>query len=499
MIKRIIFVVIFMLITLYPSLAQQVTIFGNAPDYAGRALVFYSLDNYFSRSEIKIGECTVSADGDFSLNIPVSDVRHIFIVLGVYRARFFVEPEFTYEVRLPPRIDKTQEEIDNPFFEETQVYMHILTAIDNTGEKIAQEEELNLKIIHFDNYFYPIHNQLVMDATRRCPPSWLDSCINIFRENIIFTGNRFFDDYVFYRSGLLYFAAQREEARFVSDTFFVNRPILYHNNAYMDLFNATYDRYFMFFGQADNSIYDVINNQGSFSGLKRLLLSDEVFPYEDLCELVILKNLHDEFYSNRFSRGALLHILDSAIVHSKVQRHREIADEIRSKITRLLRGFEPPDFLLYKHDSTLVSLHDYREKYLYIMFCTTHNYVCFSQYEALKELHRRHHQWLNIVVISADEQFAHMLHFKEESGYLWDFLHFGNDPDVLRKYDVRMFPTSFFIDPQGRLVLSPAPEPVRFYEPEPTGEMSPLERALRDELTVRGLWQDYIRRGLINN
>ena len=254
----------------------------------------------------------------------------------------------------------------------------------------------------------------------------------------------------------------------------------------MELFNATYDKYFMYFGRANEAIYNVINRQGSFGGLKRLLAQDGVLPNDSLCELVILKNIFDEFYADRFSRVALLHVLDSAMVHSKIERHRELAGEMRVKMTKLMRDFEPFDFSLYNQDSTLVHLKDYRGKYVYLMFCTTHNYVCLSQYKLLEQIYLDHHKWLQIVVISADERLSDMRSFREKSGYEWDFLHFANDPDVMKNYDIRMFPTCFLIDPGGKLALSPAP-----------AVNEQLEQSLFIELNRRNLLQEYIQKGWI--
>ena len=488
------------LLTIFCTLlsnAQQVTISGNDPDYAGREIVFYSIDNYFSNGKIRMGKCTVSGDGSFTASFPCQNARFVYTGLGIFHVRFFVEPGFSYEVKLPPRIDKTQEEEESPFFRETMANMVILAVKDDKGQTVPPENELNFRSMRFDSFFNPLYDQLAVDAAKDCPGTWLDSCINIFQETLPRTGNGYFDNYAFYSSGLLYFAAQREGARYVSDNYFAGKPALYDNNAYMELFNATYREYFMYFGRLDNSIYNVINRQGSFIRLKRLLAQDGVLSTDSLCELVILKNIHDEFYTERFSRGALLNMLDSAVVHSKIERHREIAAEIRSKTTKLLRGFEPPDFSLYSQDSVLVSLQNYRGKYVYLMFCTTQNYSCLTQYNILEKIYKTHHKWLDIVVVSADDKLSNMQYFKQKSGYQWDFLHFANEPDVFEKYDVRIFPTGFLIDPAGKLVLSPAPVPAPIYDPE-SFEDSPLEQALWQELQGKRLLQEYIRSGLIN-
>ena len=475
-----------MLAFINTSKAQQVTLSGSDPAYAGCVLTFYTIDNHFSNSEIKLGKCTVATNGDFTVNIPCRDARLIYTHLGVFHVRFFVEPGFSYEIKLPPRTDKSPEEMASPFFEEVTVWMHILSAKNSTGQQIAPETELNFRIYGFDGTFNPLYDQLAVDAAMKRPVARIDSTINNFRKELPHTGNDYFDHYAFYRSGLLYYAAQRNGVKYISNAYFANKPLLYDNEAYMELFNTTYNKYFMYFGRTGNDIYNVINGQASFSGLKRLLAQDGALPTDDLCELVILKNIYDEFYSDRFSRQALLCLLDSAIVQTKVERHKELAGEIRSKITKLLRGYEPPAFSLYNQDSALVTLQSYRGKYIYLMFCTTQNYVCLSQHELLEKLYQAHHKWLQIVVVSADEQLSDMSNFRQKNGYQWDFLHFANDPDVLKKYDVRIFPTCYLIDPDGKLVLSPAP-----------AANDNLERTLFFELNGKGLWQEYIRKGWI--
>jgi len=474
------------LMFIHQSSAQYVTISGNAPDYAGSVLTFYSIDNYFCNSETKMGECTVDDNGDFTVRFSSPNARLIYTYLGIFMARFYVEPGFSYEVKLPPRTDKSPEEKENPFFEEVTVLMNILSVKNNKGENVHLEKELNFMIYKFDEIFNPLYDRLTIDAVRRRPVAMLDSTIRDFCDNLPYTGHRYFDQYAFYRSGLLFYAAQRRGMKYISNTYFADKPLLYDNEAYMELFNVTYDRYFEYFGRTGDDIYRVINRQGSFGGLKRLLAQDGALPTDSLCELVILKNIYDEFYSDRFSRGALLHMLDSAIVHTKIERHRELAGEIRSKITKLLRGFEPPDFELFKHDSTLVSLQHYRGKFVYLMFCTTQNYACLNQYEQLEKLFNSHNKWLHVVLVSVDERFSDMRSFREQKGYQWDFLHFANDPYILEKYDVRIFPTCYFIDTEGKLVLSPAPAP-----------NNQLERTFWLELNSRGLWQEYLRKGLI--
>ncbi|MDR1865430.1 MAG: redoxin domain-containing protein [Bacteroidales bacterium] len=473
---------------LFPLQARQVEISGNEPQYAGQTLVFYTTDNYITNSEIALYECEVASDGDFRAVFELDATRLLYLYLGIFKARLYAEPDMSYVVRFPPRTEKTPEEQALIFFEETPVYLHVVSATGKDGNRLPAEQELNLRMFRFDEMFHPMYDRLAVDAMKRKPVK-PDSMISSLTQRTPPANHPYFDPYATYRAGMLYYAAQRAGVKHISNAYFSGKPVLYDNEAYMELFRVTYRDYFMYFGRTKEgqAIYQVINARKDFNELKRLLGKDGILSGDSLLEMVILQNIYDEFYSDRFSRSALLALLDAAIEQTAIDRHRETGRQIRSKITKLLRGYAPPTFSLYNQDSMLISPDTYKGKYVYLMFCTTQNYVCLSQYELLKEIHRIHGKWLRIVVIAVDEQFESMREFRRKSGYLWDYLHYARQPGILKDYDVRIFPACFLIDPEGKLVLSPAPEAVD------------IERSLFVELNNRGLWHEYIQKGWIDN
>ena len=108
----------------------------------------------------------------------------------------------------------------------------------------------------------------------------------------------FYNNYIEYRFGYLKHLAYQQKSKSVSKEFFQERPVLYNNPAYMELFNQVYNRYFYFFGQTipGKKIYDDINSKKSYHLLCQDLKSDSILKNENLRELVILKNIHDEFF-----------------------------------------------------------------------------------------------------------------------------------------------------------------------------------------------------------
>jgi peroxiredoxin len=185
---------------------------------------------------------------------------------------------------------------------------------------------------------------------------------------------------------------------------------------------------------------------------------------DSLLELVILKGLHDSFFDDKFSRSALVAILDSLYRSTKIAEHLLIAENIRSRVTRLLPGFVPAPFELYNIKGELVSLNAFEGKYVYLNFCTASSYSCLQEFTILEKFYEKHRKVLEIVTISVDRDPNDLKLLLEQTKYQWTFLHYGNKPDVIKDFDIRAYPTYFLIGPDRRLLISPAMSPRENFE-----------------------------------
>ena len=273
--------------------------------------------------------------------------------------------------------------------------------------------------------------------------------------------NKFFHDFKRYKFALYQSASSNQKMKSISNNYYLYNEILYNNNAYMDLFNQVYDEYFQYFGRTDNGrkIYSDIGKLKSITALKNTLGNDSILSNDTLKEFVILKCLHDEFYNDKFSRAAMLTVLDSLSLQTKVEEHKIIANNIREKVTKLMLGYKPPAFELYDKDSTLVNLDSFEGRYVYLGFCTTTSYACIKEFAMLESLYKKHNEHFEIVIISMDESLPQMKRFVEMKNYSFKFLYYGNQSDVFKDYDIRAFPTYYFIDKKGKLAITPAPSP----------------------------------------
>jgi len=318
----------------------------------------------------------------------------------------------------------------------------------------------------FNDAYTPYYNKHIINFINKEDFSELNADIERIEKPFVNSNNRFFNNYRKYRYGLLKHLAYQQKARSVSDEYFREQPVLFYNPAYMELFTQVYDKYFVFFGRTNKGekIYNDINTLKSYSELRKTLAKDNVFSNDTVIELVILKGVYDEFYSDNFSRSGLLSILDTLISDTKIQQNKALGELIKTKITKLLSGYYPPSFELYDSDSNLVKLTDFTGKYVYLNFCTTQSYTCLSEFDLLKGIYERHKEKLEIVTISVDPLPGINTNFLRNKNYIWKFLFYGNQPEIIEEYDIRAYPTYYLIGPDGKLIYSPSPSPSEDFE-----------------------------------
>ena len=437
--------------------SQPVVVSGTAPSYSGMHLVFLRTTDWITGTEETAGTCEVNEQGEFRIEIPVRETEQLYVYLGIYRGFFYAEPGKSYQLVLPERRDKTPEDLLNPYFEPVETHL---------GLSNFSEHDLNMLIMMFDDAYIPYYDKHVNSLYLKSDNKKLEEDIQHIEKPFRDFPGEFFCQYRHYRYGALKLLANQQRVQSLSDEYFNDQPVLYANPAYAGLFNQVYDKYFVFFGRTPegSQIYKDINQSGSYHDLSVTLSKSGNFSNDTLKELITLKQIHDEFYRSQFARSGLIRILDSLILETRIENHREIGQHIRKKITRLQPGYEPPQFELFDTNGNLVKLSDFLGSYVYLNFCTCQSYTCLNEFNLLSELYQRHKDRLIILTIATDPMEEVLRQFLVKNRYDWKFLHYDNQPSVIRDYDIRAFPTYFLIGPDGKLIYSPAVSPAENFE-----------------------------------
>jgi peroxiredoxin len=435
---------------------QKVVISGSDTSYAGVEIEFLRYSDRITNTEIQLDKTTVSQDGSYSLKFDVDKITFVFAYIGVYKIHLYAEPGGHYEIILPPRQDKEPQDFLNPYF--SPVVTHL-------GTMKYSPNEINTLIRMFNDAYLPYYNKHIVALAETDDFSELDKDIAKMEKPFSSSENSFFNNYRKYRYGILRHLAYQQKSKSISDEYFKEQPILLNNPAYMELFNQVYDKYFHHFARTpEGKELGTVVSSGDLTELRKLLAKDKVLGKSELLDLVILKGIYDEFYDDNYSRSALLEMLNAYISENKYPDLTEVAKSIHRKTTRLLAGFAPPEFQLYDRDSNLVSLENFKGKYVYLNFCSCFSYACLNEFAMLNTLYEKHKDLLEIVTILVDNDYDVINSFLERSNYPWIFLHYGNQASVIKQYDVRAFPTYYLIGPEGKLEFSPAPSPGEEFE-----------------------------------
>jgi len=94
----------------------------------------------------------------------------------------------------------------------------------------------------------------------------------------------------------------------------------------------------------------------------------------------------------------------------------------------------------------------------------------------LKTIYAKYIDVLEIVSIFTDANPNEMVDLVKKNNYNWVFAHYKNDPDVLKKYKVKVQPSYFLISPEGKILWSPAYSPQEDFENKFTDEILNYKR-----------------------
>lgn len=446
--------------------AQKITISGNATDYAETTLSLYGYKDLITMQEEELVSFRIDEGGDFSASFILDQIEFVYFNLGAYKAYFFAEPGKTYELVLPERKEKTKAQLLNPFFEEEFLHLGILN---------VDSSQLNYQIAVFDNLF----NQELIVALEALKTqtnlSLIDTAISNLSSTFSYSKHAYFKAYKTYKIALINLIVSNYKAKEATQTQIVNKPVLYNNTSYMEVFQYIFKNYFIYHARSEEgkALIDYIF-QGSLSKVKNNLNHNDLIKNDTIKELVLLKSLYDEFFSDRFSRSAMLQLLDSLYFTSAIPEHKVIAQNIREEVTKLLQGFYPPEFKLKDKKGKLHNLREYRGKYVYLNFVHTQSYTSLKDFELLEKIYEKYHREVEIISICIDDDPKDVWYFQELKNYKWTFLHYSNDPKVIKEYDIRAFPTYYLIGRDGKLKRSPANGPSEKFEID-------LNTILRDE------------------
>lgn len=456
--QRLVFSFVLLLLGLNCWAAKNTAIIkGHQPAYSGVIINVVGYDDFISRKLVVLASDTVDDNGDFNIIMDLNETRYVQLPLGNYMGLMFIEPGQEYEIVLPERKDKTFADVLNPYFQPVDVFLAV---------KNAKSDEINYLMDQFDviyndyvdkNYYTifksPIHNDV-------------DTLIENVEKLFDTVPDPYFKEYREYKYAWLRYVSYMRNDWYVIKDYFNDKPLLYQNIAYMDLFNQMFSNYLSFYMNKKEGvrIYSDVALAKSPYLAKQTLANSLVLKKDSIQELVLLKGLFDAFYVKEYPFQSLIIILDSIAETSTIAEHRKIANNIKEHVLLARVGYPPFNFELRDNFGAFHKCSDYLENYVYLNFCSVDSYSCQQDFPLLKTLYDKYKNEFKIISISIDPDFEKAKNYFAQHGYEWTLLSCQPGNKVLDQYKVKAYPSYYLINPDGKLVMSPAVSPGENFE-----------------------------------
>ncbi len=444
------------------SFSQLTIIHGTSKEYAGMNIPVEMVYNPITGNTRNLDTIVVHKSGYFSTEFEIKELCWIEMNLGIYKCVLMVKPGYMYQISLPSRRDKTEEEIRSPFFEQMIVHLRVSAEVSDKDENAP---DLNSEIFKFDTMLFRINGEQLVARTQNVLYP-IDSLISSIEEKYDSIPSTYFSKYRNYRYGLIQMNSGNKSLKGMFDRYLaVDYPEI-NNPAYLELFNKMYEKFFYYFSRTEDgkNLNQVVNFEHNLHSLRYELKKHSSIPNDTIADLVILKEVNESFYRDFFYKEALLMILDSLIADPSLPIYADYAFDIRAGLTNLMIGTNPPEFSLLNQYGKKISIYDFSGKYILLMFCTPNNYSCMKEYPFLKAMHEKHKDYLEIVTVMITESFSEMKDFMKKNKYNWTSLFYENNEELLLTYKIRAYPTCYLIGPDGKLIQSPATLPTEGLE-----------------------------------
>lgn len=418
------------------------------PEYAGSTFSFYIVPNFLMGQNTVVSEGTVDESGAFKATLNIEKTSMVYSEFGIYKGWFIAEPGKSYEfLSLPPKKENSS---TNPYFRPKLVHIVL---------KDRAATETDMLVDNFDRVYASELAKNRNEIFYRRSLDAADLMISALSERYPATQNEYFEQHKAYKYAATRHLALIQDPTEVINESFINKPILYGHPEYGNLFETLFLKYLQYSTQqAGGQKTAVMVNSGAYDQLIEWLTVDNGFNKE-LSEAIIIIGIKSLFYSKKFNSNGIFSILQQIKDNSTVAVHKEVAGKIYSELTRTMYGAMAPELALLNVDGSEVNWEDFSGKYVYVAFTRTDNEKFSYHKDLMKASYLKFKDNLQLLLVLEDDNNDPNSSALKSDGFEWTVCLGSSRPEIYQSYNVRIMPTYFLIDPEGRMAGSQAPWP----------------------------------------
>ncbi len=441
---RLILSIVFTL-SLFLASANDAVIKGTIKGFEGKTIRLTVVDDYFTNTERKVG--TARIDGEsFQLSSAIEGVQQAKLTIEDKSVTFYIEEGSVYNIHL-----SFDEE-----WNRSKIYDKELTL----KFSFPQSTDINQLIKRFNREYSDFFETNAVLLARKQGESAVEQFVANVTSKEIYNQHPYVKTYVEYTCAGLKDAAYFSKKQ-LNKTYFVNRPIVYSNKEYVYFFNQFYDNSFkrLILGSKGSELLKYLTLENDLPQALELLKKELNQNQDAFAELYLINGLYAVYFDGIFNQKSALKILKEVSKKGKNEQNKIIAANILTKLSYYGKDVKAPLFELYNQEDQLVSLADFRGKYVYLSFWASWNLIAMKQMQVIRVLAKRHGDKIAFVSINIDDNPADFKKAVKQYNYPWTVLHYGNDYTVKENYQIKTIPSYIVINPEGVIVTNQALPP----------------------------------------
>ncbi len=421
--------------------------------YAGQKLSFYSYSDPVSSATGLIFTLEFDKTGKCTKTIETQTTDFVFCDFGIYRGLLFLEPGQTIKLQLPPLREKTFADQKNPYFEPVSFWF----ATEN-------KQQLNNQISDFTTQLNQLTDKYFDQLYFRQSKQIFDSVNFFINKKFGSIKSESFINHKILSLKMVETEAFRLKPEDYATLFSGIKQQLWLHPGFTTIFDKTFTGLLSFDAKSvkGDEIRKAVN-QGDITFLAGHIKTKYKIQSE-MADLVLLKMLHDAYYSGDFSKTSILQMLKSGRFTGHQNKIiRETAINITEKITHLQLGTTAPAICLNSIDGTKTCTNQKNGKYKYIIFADTEMAVCREHLKYLPAIQQKFQKHLEIYIVLRKTDATQMKKFFAENDVTGIKLVDENN-EFINLYKIKSFPQCFLLDENHKVKFVAAKAPLDGFE-----------------------------------
>lgn len=435
--------------------------------YAGKTLAFYRLDDPVTGKKTEAFSLQIDANGKGNTDFDVTKTEYFFSDFGIYRGMLFLQANESVTLKLPPFREKSFADEKNPYFQAISFWF-ISESGNHLSDKVSEfEQRLNYLTDKHFNDLYVHQSKSVLDSIK----SELNDLVPKTAPEVLLNHKKL-------KIQLVEADVFRLRPEAYSSLFNEINSESWLHPAFEETLNKTFDNQLSFMAQAIKG--DEIKAAVATNNLSALTKNVESkFKIKSpVTDIVLLKLLHDGFYSDEFPKPAIEKLVkNSRFTSSKNQVIKTTAQNLLEKFSFLAKGSTAPAICLNDLEGKKICTNSGTDKFKYIVFADVETVVSKEHLKYLSRINELFSKHLEIFVVLRNTDINAAEEFFESNEVPAQILLDKNGTSI-EKYKIRSFPQCFLFDEQHRVVFDFAKAPLDGFEEQ-------FGTWLRNELFMR--------------